>query len=116
MNAHGLMVSKLAKPGRDILKKVSSDQLDLVHAVLGISGESGELVDAVKKHVIYCKEIDRENIIEELGDLEFYMEQLRQNLGITRKATIKANMVKLAKRYPGYKYTNQRAKDRADKQ
>ena len=45
--------------------------------------------------------IDRENVIEELGDLEFYMEGVRQNLGITREETLNHNIQKLSKRYEG---------------
>ena len=42
-----------------------------------------------------AKELDRENIIEELGDLEFYMEMLREQIGITRDAVLVLNMHKL---------------------
>lgn len=35
----------------------------------GVSGEAGELLDAVKKSVVYKKPLDRENVVEELGDL-----------------------------------------------
>ncbi len=87
----------------------------MIHAILGISGECGELLDAVKKHVIYGKPLDRENIVEELGDLYFYLTHLHQILLIPREECINANMSKLAKRYPGYNYTDQKAKERADK-
>ena len=45
----------------------------LVHASMGIAGESGELIDAVKKAWIYGKELDEENILEECGDALFYI-------------------------------------------
>lgn len=83
---------------------------------IGVSGEAGELLDAIKKVVIYNKPIDRENVVEELGDIEFYLEGLRQSLGITREETIAANINKLGKRYEGLKYSDQAAQDRADKQ
>ena len=82
---------------------------------VGISGEAGELLDAIKKAAIYQKPVDRQNVIEELGDLEFYMEGLRQGLGITRKETIQGNIDKLSKRYEGFKYSNEAAQNRADK-
>ena len=91
------------------------EQSDMIHAILGICGESGELLDAVKKHVIYGKPLDRENLIEELGDIEFYMQHLRAISGVTRDETLAANMAKLAKRYPDYEYTDAKAKERADK-
>lgn len=113
--SHGQMVAKLAKPGADILAEMTSDQMHITHMAIGISGEAGELLDAVKKSSIYQKELDRENVIEELGDLEFYMEGLRQGLNITREETLEYNKAKLFKRYQNYDYTNEAAQQRADK-
>ena len=108
------LVKDLAKPAHEIASEINPSQLHLVHMVLGISGEAGELVDAVKKHAIYQKPLDRKNIIEELGDLEFYMEGLRQELDISRDEVLDHNYTKLRLRY-GSKYSNQAAIDRADK-
>jgi NTP pyrophosphatase (non-canonical NTP hydrolase) len=113
--SHSKMVTTLVKSGEDILAELTPKKANLWHAATGIVGEAGELIDAVKKHVIYNKPIDIQNVIEELGDLEFYMEQIRQGLDITRDETLEANIAKLAKRYEGFQYTDQRAQDRADK-
>ena len=110
------MVKVLAKDGETILTKLTLDNTHLWHMATGISGEAGELIDAIKKVAIYNKPIDRKNIIEELGDIEFYMEGLRQGLNITREETINANMQKLAKRYKGYSYSDEAAQERADKE
>jgi NTP pyrophosphatase (non-canonical NTP hydrolase) len=109
------MVSTLAKPGEAIIESLSPEKAHLIHMAIGVSGESGELLDAIKKHVIYNKAVDRENVIEELGDLEFYMEGLRQGLNITREETIHANIAKLGKRYAAATYSDQAAQERADK-
>ena len=87
----------------------------LTHAVLGIAGEAGELVDAIKKHTIYGKPLDRENVIEELGDLRFYIQAMQNVLGISEYDVLQANANKLSKRYRGLRYTDQAAIDRADK-
>lgn len=113
---HHQLVQALAKPGADIVATLTPESAHLLHMAVGVSGEAGELLDAVKKAAIYVKPIDRENVIEELGDLEFYMEGLRQGLGITREETLKANIAKLSKRYASGKYSNQQAQERADKQ
>jgi NTP pyrophosphatase (non-canonical NTP hydrolase) len=113
---HATMVATLVKSGAAILEQLDPAKVDAMHAAIGIAGEAGELLDGVKKHVIYNKPLDRENLIEELGDLEFYMEQLRQNIGVTREETLVANMKKLAVRYNGMRYSDQAAQDRADKQ
>lgn len=108
------MVAGLAKPGDAIIASLTPEKAHQLHMAVGISGESGELLDAIKKAVIYNKPLDRENVIEELGDLEFYMQGLRAGLGITRNETIQANIAKLGKRY-SQGYSDQAAQDRADK-
>ena len=45
----------------------------ITHMVLGIIGEVGELVDAVKRHYIYGKPLDIANVKEEIGDLSWYV-------------------------------------------
>lgn len=109
------MVQGLAKPGEAIVESLTPEKAHQLHMAVGISGEAGELLDAIKKAVIYNKQLDRENVIEELGDLEFYMEGLRQGLGITRQETIRANVQKLGKRYSDG-YSDTAAQERADKQ
>lgn len=114
------IVKGLVKPGQDIIDSLTPSKANSLHMAVGISGEAGELLDAIKKAVIYNKELDRENVIEELGDLEFYMEGLRAELGITREQTIEANMKKLLTgekaRYKLGMYTDTQAIQRADKE
>ena len=87
----------------------------LNHAVMGVAGEAGELVDAIKKHTIYGKPLDRTNVIEELGDLRFYIQAMQNVLGISESDVLQANADKLSKRYKGLRYTDKAAIDRADK-
>lgn len=109
------MVDALAKDGQQILEEATPKQAHELHMAIGVSGESGELLDAVKKNVIYQKPLDRENVIEELGDIEFYMQGLRSSLGITREEVIEHNIAKLSKRYSSGTFTNKDAQARADK-
>jgi NTP pyrophosphatase (non-canonical NTP hydrolase) len=112
---HSEMVAALAKPGADIVASLTPEKAHSLHMAVGISGEAGELIDAIKKAAIYNKPLDRENVVEELGDIEFYMEGLRQGLGITRDETITHNKKKLSVRYAGGKYSDKAAQERADK-
>ncbi len=112
---HAAMVARLAKPGEAILAVMTPRGADLLHGAVGVSGEAGELLDAVKKHVVYNKGLDRENIVEELGDMEFYMEMVRRNIGISREETLAANIKKLGKRYAAG-YSDAAAQARADKE
>lgn len=111
---HPELVEALCKPGRAIAEGMIPVEAHLIHMVIGISGEAGELLDAIKKATIYKKTLDYDNVVEELGDLEFYLEGLRAALGITRAQTIEANITKLQKRY-GEKYSDKAAIARADK-
>jgi NTP pyrophosphatase (non-canonical NTP hydrolase) len=113
--SHADMVTALVKSGSAILSDLTPEAVNLWHLATGVAGEAGELLDAVKKHAIYTKPLDRENVLEELGDLEFYLEGIRQAIGVTREEVLQGNIDKLAKRYPGFNYTNQAAQNRADK-
>jgi len=86
----------------------------LLHASIGIAGEAGEIVDAVKKHWVYGKTLDRENVIEEVGDLMFYVQALCNLLGVTITECCGSNIDKLNQRYPEG-YTDSAAIARADK-
>jgi phosphoribosyl-ATP pyrophosphohydrolase len=88
---------------------------DLMHAAVGIAGEGGELIDAIKKHVVHNKPLNRENVVEELGDLRFYMQAMQNLLGITEQEVLQHNALKLAKRYEGLVYSDQAAQNRTDK-
>lgn len=111
---HSELVKVLAKPGVQILSRLTPDKVHVWHMSTGVVGEAGELSEAIKKHVIYNRPLDRVNVIEELGDLEFYMEGLRQGLGITREETIEHNIAKLNMRY-SKGYSDAAAQQRADK-
>jgi len=112
---HSALVNALAKDGQLIVNEMTPKTAHMLHMAVGISGESGELLDAIKKAVIYQKPLDRKNVIEELGDLEFYMEGLRQGLCISREETLEANISKLSVRYADLEYSDQSAQTRADK-
>lgn len=49
------------------------NDLNLIHAELGLITELGELNDIVKKHVFYGKSLDTINMVEELGDIMWYL-------------------------------------------
>lgn len=116
---HQAMVTKLAKPGLAIIQQLDPRKAHLWHMASAAQGEAGELFDAVKRNAIYDKAIDRDNIIEELGDLEFYLQGIREGLGITREETLRHNINKLMTgdkaRYKSGEYSDQQAQDRADK-
>ena len=94
--------------------KITPQQAESLHAAIGIAGEAGELLDAVRKHVFDGQPLDRENVIEELGDLCFYLEAACQSMGVERSYIEAMNQAKLTQRYKDG-YSDQQAVDRADK-
>lgn len=114
-DTHQEMVTVLVKPPEDILESLTPKKVALLHMVSKLCSEAGELMDAVGKHIYYNKDLDIENCLEELGDIEFYLEGTRQVLGMTRNETLQANYDKLSVRYNGLKYSDKAAIDRADK-
>ena len=102
------------------VKSLENNDLDLsntrvIHAILGIAGESGELVDLVKKSVVYHQPLKTNELREELGDLLHYIAMLISANGWTFEEVMDANVMKLQKRYPNG-YSNEAAIARADKQ
>ena len=108
-------VQSIVKSGHDILVQLTPLQASMMHMAVGISGEAGELLDAIKKHSIYQKPLDFDNVKEEAGDILFYLTGLLNDVGITLNECIEANREKLSKRYPNKCYSNADAIKRADK-
>lgn len=77
---HPQLVAALVKPPQAILDTLTIYTVDLWHGATGVSGEAGELLEAI---LFPPKDgVDRINLREELGDLYFYVEQILQRTGI----------------------------------
>ncbi len=83
--SHPELVRRLSKSGYEISDHLTPADCVLIHMIIGITGEVGELVDTLKRYLIYQQPLDLPNVVEELGDLEFFLEGLRQELGLTRE-------------------------------
>jgi NTP pyrophosphatase (non-canonical NTP hydrolase) len=83
----------------------------ILHAAMGLCTESGELMDAVKKHLLYGKDIDYINLQEEAGDMFWYAALLADAVGFTFEDTFDKNIAKLRARYPN-KFTEHDALNR----
>lgn len=76
------MVTKLAKPGDEILESLTPLKCHMIHMCLGIAGEYGEL--QFELYQFFIGVANRKNVVKEFGDLEFYLEGLRQAFNIER--------------------------------
>lgn len=99
---------------RLFVKPVGDQTGQALHAAVGASTEAGELLDQMKKHWIYGKPLALDNVVEECGDILFYITAMLSVYGYTLDEAAEANIIKLEKRYPKG-YTDAAAQARADK-
>ena len=81
---------------------------------MGLAGETGETVDIFKKHIYQGKDLDINDVIEEIGDILWYIANLCNVNKITMKECMDSNVEKLRKRYPNG-FSVKDALERADK-
>ena len=83
----------------------------MLHAVLGIMDEAGEMAKILKRHIIYKQAIDEVNCFEESGDSQWYqalwLSAIKKSLG----EALEANLAKLAVRH-GAKFNPEAAVNR----
>ncbi len=72
----------------------------LLNASMGLCGESGEVVDLLKKHIFQGHPLDENKVIDELGDIAWYLAEAATALNIDLEDILKHNVEKLKKRYP----------------
>ncbi|QZA70474.1 nucleotide pyrophosphohydrolase [Erwinia phage AH03] len=87
---------------------------DILHAIIGIASEAGELVDAYLKTWSDYKpqpEIDIVNLCEEVGDILWYAAIICREAGVSLEDIQRNNIEKLAKRFPD-KFTEFNANNR----
>lgn len=78
--------------------KLKSDKL--LNGLMGLNGEAGECIDVLKKYYFQGHELDKDKIIDELGDVLWYIGEICQGLGIAMEDVAIHNIEKLKKRYP----------------
>lgn len=84
-------------------KRCHTKQDELCNAIMGLAGESGEIVDQVKKMLWHTEkpyEFHRSKLVQEYGDLLFYTIKSMDLLGITPEECLEANKEKLESRHP----------------
>ena len=75
----------------------------LTNCALGLAGETGQVVDLVKKYTFHGKDLDHDAIVKEMGDVLWYLSQIAQWADIDFDEVAQANIKRLNGRYPhGY--------------
>lgn len=104
------------KPTNDIVDEMTAHKAGVLHSAVIVAKEAGELLDAVARLCFYNKELDLENVEEELGDIEYGLATLRVQLGLSRTSSLNGNVMKLDERYSRGRFSNEQANARADKE
>ena len=76
----------------------------LLTAAVGMSAESGEFIEVVKKMIFQGKPVNEENLFHlkrELGDVMWYVAQACMALDTSFDEIVEMNVEKLKSRYPG---------------
>jgi NTP pyrophosphatase (non-canonical NTP hydrolase) len=84
----------------------------LVWYAMGLAGETGEVVDLLKKIIYHHHDFNRDALLKECGDVLWYMTALAKTMGADLIDVARANIEKRAKRYPdGWDIEKSKTKD-----
>ncbi|MCR4633022.1 MAG: nucleoside triphosphate pyrophosphohydrolase family protein [Erysipelotrichaceae bacterium] len=72
----------------------------LLNALMGLCAESGEACDLLKKHLFQGHELNKEDLIKELGDVAWYLAEAAYALDVDLSDVLDKNIGKLTKRFP----------------
>jgi len=89
----------------------------LLTAALGLTAESGEFTEVVKKILLQGKPYNEENVFHmkrELGDICWYLAQACMALDTTFDEIIEMNVDKLKARYPGGEFDVHQSENRVE--
>ena len=89
----------------------------LLTAALGLTAESGEFTEIVKKIILQGKPYNNENVYHmkrELGDICWYIAQACMALDTTFDEVIEMNVDKLKARYPGGEFDVHKSENRVE--
>ena len=83
----------------------------VINGCLGLAGESGEVLDIIKKWVFHEKELDKDHLKKEIGDVMWYVAMLCESFDFNIDEILKINVCKLKSRYP-YGFDTEKANHR----
>ena len=84
---------------RTVNKRLTKkDQLS--NLCMGLAGESGEVVDYIKKCMYHGHKLEKEKLFEELGDIMWYLTNIASLFSLPMDNILDVNIKKLEERYP----------------
>ena len=67
---------------------------------LGLAEECGEVLAHIRKHALYGKDLDQQQICLELGDVLWHVAAIARRMDLSLDDVAQENLRKLAKRWP----------------
>ena len=110
-------IAQLFRRMTDLEVEQDADVPRLLTAALGLSAESGEFTEVIKKIVLQGKPYNKENVFHlkrELGDICWYLAQACMALDTTFDEIIEMNVEKLKARYPGGEFNIHKSENRKE--
>lgn len=71
----------------------------LRNSAYGLNGEAGEVIDLLKKHEFQGHRLDENSLVDELGDILWYIALGCDALGVSLDFVMQMNIEKLRNRY-----------------
>ena len=87
----------------------------ILNALMGLSGETGELIDLFKKAYFQGHQLDKVEAVKELGDVFWYLNLLCKSMYIDFSDVMQKNIDKLRKRY-GEQFSSEKSVNREEYQ
>ncbi len=72
----------------------------LDYGAIGLVTESSKILDLIKKSKKSLHPLEKQKVIEELGDLLWYLNLTLDELGLSFEDVMEANLDKISKKYP----------------
>ena len=86
---------------------------ELSNLCMGLAGESGEVIDYIKKCMYHNHKLYKQDIIKELGDVMWYLTNIATFFNIPMDIILNENIKKLEERYPEG-YSNEKSINRKE--
>ena len=86
----------------------------LIHGALKLAGEAGEVADLIGKWYGQGHDLDRDELIDELGDVLWHLAEVCTALRVDLGLVAYRNLRKLAARYPGEGFEVSRSLNRSE--
>ncbi len=89
-------------------------KLQIINSALGLTGETGEVIDELKKFLFHDHHMDTIKLISELGDVLWYLSNVATLFGVTMDDVAQHNIDKLSERYPSGEFKSEDSMNRKE--